>query len=159
MALTLAQLLGTPATADEFSLDGAVEIGKKSTAGSSAIAAGRVVFHSGGSPGTGLWAIATSGSTGRMGVVPNLAPLNVDADSTLQVATRVGAQYYVEANGTIKPGSQVIPDTGGKVKVTTGGAGFAIYDGHYGEGSGLGNAPTDAVAGEAVRIKLTGTVV
>jgi hypothetical protein len=155
MALTLAQLLGTPARADEFSLDGAVKIGKKATTGSSAVAAGRVVFHTGSS---GLWAIATSGSTGRMGVVPNLAPLNIDADPTLQVAERVGAEYYVEANGAIKPSEQVLPDTGGKVKATTG-AGFAIYEGHYGEGSGLGNAPTDAAAGEAVRIRLTGTVI
>ena len=156
MTLTLAQLLGTPADADEFSLDGALEIGNKSTAGSSAIAAGRVVFLT---QATGVWAIATSGSTGRMGVVPNLAPLNVDADGTLTVAARTGARYYVEANGAIKPGGQVIPDTGGKVKATTGGAGFAVYEGHYGEGSGLGNAPTDAAAAEAVRIRLTGTVV
>ena len=159
MALTTAQLIGTPAFADNLSLDTAVEIGNKSTAGSSAIAVGRVVFHSGGSPGTGVWAIATSGSTGRMGVVPKLAPVNVDADATLQVLAAPRAQIYVEASGAIKPGSQVLPDTGGKVKQSTGGQGFAVYKGHYGEGSGLGNAPTDAANAEAVRIELSGDVI
>ena len=154
MALTTAQLIGTPAKADAFDLDTAVEIGKKSTAGSSAIAYGRVVFQTSSS---GLWAIATAGSTGRMGVVPKLAPVNVDADDTLQVVAAPRAQIYVEANGAIKPGSQVIPDTGGKVKSTSG-QGFAVYKGHYGEGSGLENDPTDAAAAEAVRIELSGDV-
>ncbi len=156
MALTTAQLIGTPAKADENDLNTAVEIGKKSTAGSSAIAYGRVVFHTSSS---GLWAIATAGSTGRMGVVPKLAPINVDTDSTLQVVAAPKAQIYVEATGAIKPGAQVIPDTGGKVKASTGGQGFAVYKGHYGEGSGLGNDPTDAASAEAVRIELSGDVI
>jgi hypothetical protein len=155
MALTTAQLIGTPARADENDLDTAVEIGKKATGGSSAIAVGRVVFHTG---ATGLWAIATAGSTGRIGVVPKLAPVNVDADDTLQVVAAPKAQIYVEATGAIKPGEQVLPDTGGKVKATTG-QGFAVYKGHYGEGSGLENDPTDAAAAEAVRIELSGDVI
>jgi len=154
MALTTAQLIGTPARADENDLDTAVEIGKKATGGSSAIAVGRVVFHTSSS---GLWAIATAGSTGRMGVVPKLHPANVDADDTLQVQASPKAQIYVEATGAIKPGGQVIPDTGGKVKATSG-QGFAVYKGHYGEGSGLENDPTDAAAAEAVRIELSGDV-
>lgn len=156
MALTLAQLLGTPAHADAKDLDRAIEIGKKSTAGSSAIAAGRVVFLTSSS---GQWAIATSGSTGRMGVIPNLAPLSVDADSSVAVMSGVDAEIYVEANGAIKPGAPVLPDTGGKVKTSGGAAGMGIYMGHYGEGSGLGNDPTDAAAAEAVRIKITGRVI
>lgn len=155
MALTTAQLIGTPAKADAFDLDTAVEIGKKATGGASAIAYGRVVFQTSSS---GVWAIATAGSTGRMGVVPKLAPINVDADDTLQVTAAPRAQIYVEANGAIKPGSQVIPDTGGKVKSTSG-QGFAVYKGHYGEGSGLENDPTDAAAAEAVRIELSGDVI
>lgn len=155
-ALTMAQLIGTPALADEFTLDGAVEIGKKATTGGSAIAVGRVAFLN---SGTGQWAIGTSGSTGRHGVIPKLHPANVDADDTLQVATRRGAEYYVEANGAIKPGSPVLPDTGGKVKASGGATGIGIYKGHYGEGFGLENDPTDAAAAEAVRIELTGEVV
>lgn len=153
MALTMAQLIGTPALADEFTLDGAIEIGKKASGGGSAIAVGRIAMLSGAN-----WAIGASGSTGRGGVIPKLHPANVDADTELQVATRVGAEYYVEMNGTINPGSQVLPDTGGKIKATSG-AGIGIYKGHYGEGFGLGNAPTPGAAGEAGRIELTGTLI
>lgn len=155
MALTTAQLIGSPKNADEWSLDGAVEIGKKATGGGTAIAVGRVAFLTGSS---GLWAIATAGSTGRMGVIPKLAPVNVDADDTLQVAARPGASYYVEAAGAIKPGSQVLPTTGGKV-IATSGQGFAVYKHHYGEGSGLDNDPTDAANAEAVCIEVSGDVI
>lgn len=154
MAITTAQLIGTPKNADEFSLNGAVEIGKKATGGGSAIAVGRVVFQTN---ATGVWAIATAGSTGRMGIVPKLAPANVDADDTLQVASRIGAEYYVEATGAIKPGSWVVPDTGGKVKQRTSEAAQAIvgiYKHHYGEGSGLDNDATDAAAAEAVCVEI-----
>jgi hypothetical protein len=155
MALTLAQLLGTPAYPDDFDMNRANTIGKKASGGGSAIAAGRVVFI--GSNG-GNWAIATSGSTGRMGVVPNTAPLNADADTTLQVVDQARAEIYVEANGTIAPGAEVVADTGGKVKQkgseTSGIVGK--YDGHYGEGSGLANGATSAVAGDPVRIVVKG---
>ena len=156
MALTTTQLIGTPAKADGFDLDTAVEIGKKATGGSSAIAVGRVVFHT---TSSGLWAIATSGSTGRMGVVPKLAPANADGDDTLQVVAAPRAQIYVEAAGAIKPGAQVKPTTGGKVIDSGGAQGFAVYKGHYGEGSGLENDPTDAANAEAVRIELSGDVI
>jgi len=155
MVQTTAQLIGTPVRPDEFSLDGALESGKKASGGGSAIAIGRVVFHT---HATGLWAIATAGSTGRMGVVPKLVPANVDGDTSITVATRPGAGYLVEATGAIKPGGQVIPDTGGKVKASTGGQGFAVYKGHDGEGS-LGNPPTDAASAEAVWIELSGDVI
>ncbi len=158
MALTLAQLLGTPAHADARDLDRAIEIGKKATGGATAVAVGRVVFQANAS---GLWAIATSGSTGRMGAIPNLDPVNADADANITVMAGKGAEIYVEATGAIKPGSFVVPDTGGKVKQRGAEAAQAlvgIYKGHYGEGSGLGSPPTDAAAAEAVRIELVGGV-
>jgi len=153
MALTTAQLIGTPVHASEFDLDTALESGKKATGGSSAIAVGRIVFNS-----LGLWAIATSGSTGRIGIVPRLnqGDGNTDGSASITVAARPGAQYFAEANGAIKPGQQVLPDTGGKVKATTG-QGFAVYKGHDGEGSN-GNPPTDAAAAEAVIIEFSGDV-
>ena len=83
MALTTAELIGTPVHASEFDLNDALEGGKKATGGGSAIAVGRVVFHTGSS---GLWAIATAGSTGRMGIIPKLAPINTDAGADLKVA-------------------------------------------------------------------------
>ena len=146
--LTLAQLLGKPGYGDKWDLDRQIEIGKKATGGSSAVAPGRIVFLA---ENTGIWAIATSGSTGRMGVVPSLAPVNVDADTTMNVVTGPGAEIYVEANGAIKPGADVVPDTGGKAKGGFGGQ-FS-YVGHYGEGSGHGQPATDAASGHAIRIR------
>ncbi len=167
MALALADLLGTPA--DGTDLDRNIEIGKKATGASSAIAAGRVVFHT---QSTGVWAIATAGSTGRMGIVPKLHPLNVDADDTLQVAVGVNSEWYVEAAGAIKPGSRCMPTTGGKLIAYVAGdvatpteasiesaikdferAPF-VYVGHYGEGSGLYNDPTDAANAEPIRVRI-----
>src|SRR6185436_743296 len=154
MALTLAQLLGTPVHANEWDLDTALEGGKKASGGSTAIAAGRVVFLTSSS---GNWAIATAGSTGRMGVIPALAPLNTDSDTALKVLTRVGAETFVEGNSAAKPGAQLVPDTGGKVKAGTGAQGAFEYLGHDGEGT-IGNPPTDGAAGEAWRVKITGQV-
>jgi len=168
MALTLAQLLGTPA--DGTDLDRNLEIGVKATGASSAIAVGRVVVLS-----AGVWAIATSGSTGRMGIVPKLDPVNVDSDDTITVATGINSAWYAEANGTIPVGSRCSPDTGGKLKAFASTnipntATFAdttienaildferapfVYEGHYGEGSGLGNKPTQALVGEAGRFRI-----
>jgi len=146
--LTLAQLLGKPGYGDKWDMDRQIEIGKKSPAGSSAIAKGRLVFLT---ESTGLWAIATSGSTGRMGVVPALAPINADADDTLNVVTGPGSEIYVEANAAIKPGADVGPDTGGKAKNVFGGQ--WSYVGHYGEGSGHGQPATDAAQGDPIRIR------
>ena len=168
MALTTAQLIGSPA--DGVDLDRNIEIGVKATGASSAIPVGRVAFLT---ESTGRWAIATSGSTGRMGVIPNLDPINADGDDTVQVATGVGSEWYVEASGAIKPGARCAPDTGGKVKQYVAGDVTAtptestiesaikdferapfIYQGHYGEGSGLGNKPTDAANTDAVRVRI-----
>ena len=167
MALALADLLGTPA--DGTDLDRNIEIGKKATGASSAIAAGRTVFLT---PSTGVWAITTSTFTGRQGIVPKLHPLNVDADDTLQVATGQGSQWYVEADGAIKPGQPCTGTTAGKVvgvsdfdttatpTETTIEAAIAaasapfIYVGHYGEGSGLYNDPTDAAQADPIRVEI-----
>lgn len=147
-ALTLAQLLGKPGYGDKWDMDRQIEIGKKATGSSSAVAPGRIAFLT---ESTGVWAIGTSGSTGRMGVIPALAPLNLDADDHLLVVTGPGAEIYVEANAAIKPGADVGPDTGGKAKNVFGGQ-FS-YVGHYGEGSGLTTPATDAAQGEAIRIR------
>jgi len=147
-ALTLAQLLGKPGYGDKWDMDRQIEVGTKATGSSSAIAPGRIVFLT---ENTGIWAIGTSGSTGRMGVVPALAPLNLDADDTLLIVTGPGSEIYVEGNGNIKPGADVGPDTGGKAKQVFGGQ--WSYVGHYGEGSGLDTQATNGAAGEAWRIR------
>lgn len=168
MALALADLLGTPA--DGTDLDRNIEIGNKATGASSAVAAGRVVVLN---ETNGLWAIAGTTSSGRFGIVPKLHPLNVDADDALQVATGVNSAWYVEAQGTIKPGARCGPYTGGKVQQFGAGdvtatpteatieaaiADFEqvpfVYEGHYGEGSGLHNNPTDASTGQPVRVRI-----
>jgi hypothetical protein len=168
MALALADLLGTPA--DGTDLDRNIEIGKKATGASSAVAAGRVVVLD---ESTGLWAIAGTSSTGRFGIVPKLHPLNVDADDTLQVATGVNSAWYVEAAGAIKPGARCSPGASGKVIQYVSGDTTAtptestieaaikdfeqapfVYEGHYGEGSGLHNDPTDAANGQPIRVRI-----
>src|SRR6185369_8346874 len=150
MALTLAELLGTPA--DGTDLDRNLEIGVKATGASSAIAVGRVVFLS-----SGVWAIATDGSTGRMGVVPKLDPVNVDSDDTITV----GARAAPSAGGTLKAFSATnIPNTATFADTTIENAILDferapfVYEGHYGEGSGLGNKPTQALVGEAGRFRI-----
>jgi len=168
MALALADLLGTPA--DGTDLDRNIEIGNKATGASSAIAPGRVVVLN---ESTGRWAIAGSTSHGRFGIVPKLHPVNVDADDSLQVATGKNSAWYVEAQGTIKPGARVSPYTGGKVQQFVADDVTAtpteatieaaiqdfeqapfVYEGKYGEGSGLYNNPTDATTGDAVRVRI-----
>lgn len=147
-ALTLAQLLGKPGYGDKWDMDRQIEIGKKATGSSSAIAPGRIAFLA---ENTGIWAIGASGSTGRMGVVPALAPVNLDADDHLLVVTGPGAEIYIEAGGTIQPAADVGPTTGGKGINVFGGQ-FS-YVGHYGEGSGLGTPATAASTGEAIRVR------
>jgi len=146
--LTLAQLLGKPGYGDKWDMDRQIEVGKKATGSSSAIAPGRIAFLT---ESTGIWAIGTSGSTGRQGVIPALAPVNLDADDHLIIVTGPGSEIYVEGNGAIKPGADVVPDTGGKAKAGFGGQ--WSYVGHYGEGSGLGIPATDGAAAEAWRIR------
>jgi len=170
MALGLTELLGTPA--DGTDLDRNIEIGNKSTGASSAIAAGRIVYLN---ESTGRWAISTSTSHGRAGIIPKLHPLNVDADATLQVATGQGSQWYVEAASAIKPGQRCRGTTSGKAVAYTATniantATFAdttiedaildfergpfIYVGHYGEGSGLFNDATDAANTDPIRVEI-----
>ena len=169
MALTAAQLLGSPA--DGSDLDRNLEIGVKATGSSSAIAVGRVVVLV---ESTGIWQLATTGDTGRMGVVPKLDPVNVDADDTITVATGINSAWYVEAAGTIKPGARAGPSTGGKLiqyaaynfaTVTPEEANIEaaikdferapfVYEGHYGEGSGLGNKPTQITTGQVGRFRI-----
>lgn len=147
-------MIGSPVDASEWDLDGAFESGKKASGGGSAIPVGRVAFLTG---STGLWAIATAGSTGRMGVIPKVHPANVDGDTSVNVLTRPGGKTFVEAAGALKPGCQLLPTTGGKV-ISTSGQGFAVYKGHDGEGS-LGSPPTDGANAEAVWIELSGDVI
>jgi len=168
MALALADLLGTPAEGTDLNRN--IEIGNKATGASSAIAAGRVVVLD---ESNGLWGIAGTTSSGRFGIVPKLHPLNVDADDAIQVATGKNSEWYVEAASTIKPGARCGPYTGGKVIQFAAGDVTAtpteatieaaikdfeqapfVYTGHYGEGSGLFNNPTDASSGQAVRVRI-----
>ena len=90
MALTTAELIGTPGEGTDLNEN--IEIGIKATGASSAIPVGRVAVL-----GAGEWAIATDGSVGRMGIIPKLDPVNVDGDDTLQVATGIGSEWYVES--------------------------------------------------------------
>jgi hypothetical protein len=168
MALTVAQLLGSPA--DGSDLDRNLEIGVKATGVGTAVAPGRVVFLT---ESSGEWAIATDGSTGRQGVVPKLDPLNVDGDDTITVATGINSAWYIEANGTIKPGARAQPSAGGTLKqYVAGNVGTTVaendveaaikdferapwvYEGHYGEGSGLGNKPTQILDNEIGRFRI-----
>ena len=166
MALTTAQLIGTPA--DGVDLDRNIEIGVKATGVGTAIPVGRVAVVT-----AGVWAIATDGSKGRMGIIPKLDPINADGDDTLQVATGIGSQWYVEFSATVKPGMRCAPSSGGKLKAYAASdvtatpteatietairdfeAAPFVYDGHYGEGSGLYNKPTDVTNGQAGRVKI-----
>ena len=154
MPQTTAELIGTPVHASEWDLNDALEQGTKASGGGSAIPIGRVAVEV---HASGVWAIATAGSTGRQGVIPKLAPANVDADTKLKLLTRIGAETFIEGNSAVKPGGQVTSDTGGKGKATTGGAGSFIYLGHDGEGT-IGNPATDGAAGEAWRVRITGVI-
>lgn len=147
------------------------EIGKKATGASSAIAPGRGVFHT---QSSGLWAITTTSSSGRLGIIPNKHPLNLDGDATLQVETRKGVAMYVEAGGAIKPGGRCRPDANGKfiaavaidvtatVNESTVETALNLmdrpnefwYEGHEGEGEGLANTPTDAANAEKIRVRI-----
>lgn len=169
MALALADLLGTPAEGIDLGTN--VIIGNKATGSSSAIAPGRVVVLN---ESTGRWAIAGSSSRGKFGIVPKLHPVNVDADDSLQVAVGVNSEWYVElGTGTAKPNTRLGPYTGGKVQAYVANDVTAtpteatieaaiqdferapfVYQGHYGEGSGLHNNPTDATSGQAIRVRI-----
>ncbi len=156
MAKSTADLIGVVAYPSIFDLDRALEAGKKATGAGSALVTGRVVNLTN---STGVWAQGTGSDSGRAGVIPKLywgKGVNTDASANCIVLTGEGAEVYVEANGTIKPGARVTFDNGGKVKIWTSGKVVGHYMGHYGEASGTGEPPTDALAGEAARIKLSG---
>jgi hypothetical protein len=99
-------------------------------------------------------------SSGRAGVIPKLyfgKGVNDTAASTKAVVlTGEGAEVYVEAGGTIRKGDRVAFEDSGKVKAWTTGIVVGHYVGHYGEASGAGEPPTDAISGEAIRIRLGG---
>ena len=154
MALTAADLFGVVAYADVLNLDRAVEEGSKATGAGSAISIGRVVAIN---ESTGNWALGTSGNDTRLGVIPKLYPgkdVNTDSSAKITVLTGPQAEVYVEASGAIKPNSRVVAGNGGTVKAWTSGNWLGVYKGHYGEGSGHDQPPTDAANGEAIRIAL-----
>jgi len=155
MALSLADLVGVVAYPSPFDLDRALEAGKKATGAGSALVTGKVVKLT---ASTGIWAQGTGADVGRAGVVPKLywgKDVNTDASANCIVLTGIGAEVYVEAGGTIKPGSPVTYDINGKVKIWTSGTTIiGHYVGHYGEGSGTGEPPTDATIGQPARIRL-----
>jgi len=156
LTIAAADLFGVVAYPSIFDLDRALEPGKKATTASSALATGRVVELTN---STGLWAQATSGGTGRAGVVPKLywgKDVNTDSSANCIVLTGEGAEVYVEAGNTLKPGSRVTFGDGGTAKIWTSGKVIGHYVGHYGEASGTGEPPTDATVGQAARIKLSG---
>jgi hypothetical protein len=153
MTISAANLFGVIAYPGERDLDRALEPGKKATGASSALVTGRVVHLTN---STGVWAQATSGDAGRIGVVPKLywgKDVNTDASAECVILTGVGAEVYVELGGTVKPGAKVIAGDGGTVKAWTSGTHIGVYKGHYGEGS-AGEPPTDGTIGQAGRIAL-----
>jgi len=146
--------------------------GTKATGGSSAIAVGKVVKLT---EATGVWSAAATSSKGPFGVCANVYPVNGDSDAIINVAVG-GGEWYVTADGAIKPYARVMisGSTAGEV-VTWASATIdttpaqadvvaardefskvvGIYLGHEGEGKG-GTVPTDAADGEIIRILLGG---
>lgn len=152
MALALADLLGVIAYPNDF--DRAIEIGKKATGASSALGVGKVVALT---ESTGLWAVGTSGNDVRLGVIPKIyqgVDVNTDSSANVAILTGPGAEVYVECDGTVKPNSRVVAGNAGTVKAWASGNWFGVYVGHYGEGSGSGEPPTDGSNGDPIRIKL-----
>ena len=154
MALTLSDLVGVVAYPGVRDLDRALENGIKATGAGTALGTGKVVVLT---DATGYWAQATSDDAKRAGVVPKLywgKDVNTDSSIKVTVLTGSGAEVYVEAGGTIKPGSKVTFGDGGTVKIWTSGKVIGHYVGHYGESIGAGEQPTDATIGQAARIRI-----
>lgn len=145
--------------------------GTKATGGSSAIAVGKVVKLT---ESTGVWSSAATSSKGPFGVCANVYPVNGDSDAIINVAN--GGEWYVTADGAIKPYTRVVvsASTAGEViafsstsidttpaqaDVVAARDEFSrivgIYLGHEGEGKG-GTVPTDAADGDIIRILLGG---
>jgi hypothetical protein len=125
-----------------------IEIGKKAVGVGEALPVGScVTLESGGN-----WDVSMAADTGRVGGIPNLAPINTDSSPTCNVLTGDGAEMYFTLNGTIKPGQRVAHDDNGEVKsVATGG--FGSYQGHLGEGSGHDKPATDGADGDSIRVR------
>ena len=155
MALSASDLAGVVAYPSPKDLDRALEHGNKATGAGSALVTGNVVVLT---DSTGLWARATSDDAKRAGVVPKLywgKDVNTDSSSKCLILTGNGAEVYVVSDGAIKPGSRVQAGNGGRVKAwATGKKTIGVYKGHYGEGSGFDQHPTDAAQNDAVRIQL-----
>ncbi len=149
-----------------------VIVGTKATGGGSAVAAGKVALLT---QSTGVWAVAGTSTKGLFGVIPNIYPANTDSGATINVAVG-GGEWYVKADGAIKPYAQVqmsgstagevvtyasttIDTTPAQADVVAARDEFkkivGIYVGHEGEGLG-GTVPTDAADGETIRIRLGG---
>ena len=139
-----------------------LKIRNKATSGGSAIAVGAVVKLT---EATGAVAItpASADVVGPFGVIPNLYPVNVDADAQTLVMMG-GGQVYVRADGAIKPGQRVkcSAATAGQVVAYAGTAvdpselTVGIYEGHVDEGQGIGNPATDAADNDIIRVSLAG---
>lgn len=154
MPASLSDLKGLPANDED--LEKNVSIGNKATTGGSKVDPGIIILNT-----AGVWAKAGAGASGPMGIVPKKHPLNTDTDPTLQVADRNDTEWYIEGAGTVKPGQRVKPDANGNgvpwvaATDTIKEAPF-IYEGHYGEGVGLDNKPTDGLTGQAWRVRISG---
>ena len=128
-----------------------IEIGIKATGVGSAVPPGTCVTQT---AGTGAWIASTATDTGRVGIVPNLAPINTDSDDSLQVVTGDGAEVYCRLNGACKPGARIGHDDTGKVKSVASG-GFGSYVGHDGENlGGLDDSITDGADEDIIRVKM-----
>jgi len=134
-----------------------VELGKKAVEVATLILPGKGVFYT---PASGLWAITGAGSsaTNRTGIIPNKYPLNTDAEAGLQVETRKGVAMYVQAGGAIKVDGRCIPDASGKFiaagATAVTGVNEYVYEGHEGEGVGLGQQATDCILDEKIRVRI-----
>jgi len=114
MTKSLADIKGVIAYPNNF--DRYLESGKKATTASSALGTGKVVTLTN---STGLWAQATSGDTGRVGVVPKIywgKDVNTDSNANCVILTGIGAEVYAEAYDTIKPGAKCTVGDNGTFK-------------------------------------------
>ena len=143
---------------------------KKSTAGSSAIARGKVIGL--GVSTAGVWAVAPTSFVGKTGICTHT---NIDADDNFTGLVG-GGTGYVKADGTIKPYSpvqlsgstagEVVEYTVATIATTPTQANVqdardamrkivGFYVGHADEGDGgTGRLITDAADGDTIKIGL-----
>lgn len=146
-------------------------VGKKATGGSSAIPAGSVVLLN---ESTGVWGLAGTSAKGKLGVVVNRYPLNVDSEDHINVLTG-GGKIYAKTSTILKPDQGLMPSStvagqvGAYVASTIGGTyaqaevqaardeftkKFAYYTGLEGQGKSIGKPKTDAAVNDTVLIQL-----